>query len=161
MSLLIRSATAADVPLLIHFIGALAEYEKLRHQVRATPELLITHLFAESPKAEAVIAELNGEPAGFALFFHNFSTFEARPGLYLEDLYVEPKARGHGLGRALLRHLAQLALERNCARFEWAVLDWNSPAIDFYRSVGAIPMQEWTTQRLEGEALRRLAQDAS
>jgi GNAT superfamily N-acetyltransferase len=151
----------ADVPLLLHFIGALADYEKLRHRVQATPELLEMHLFGASPRAEAIIAELDGVPRGFALFFHNFSTFQARPGLYLEDLYVEPQARSRGLGRLLLSHLAKVAFERRCARMEWMVLDWNTPALDFYRSVGAVPQDGWTTQRLEGEALQRLARSAS
>jgi GNAT superfamily N-acetyltransferase len=157
MTISIRDAEAGDIDLIHELILALADYEKLRHEVRADRDLLAQHLFGEQPKAEVLIAEQNGEAVGFALFFHNFSTFEGRPGIYLEDLYVKPEARGAGAGKALLRHLAQLALDRGCARLEWAVLDWNEPAIDFYRSIGARPMSEWIVQRLEGETLATLA----
>jgi GNAT superfamily N-acetyltransferase len=153
----IRSATPADIPLILQLIGELAEYEKLAHEARARAEDLETHLFGPRPRAEAVIAEVDGAPAGFALFFHNFSTFHGKPGLYLEDLYVRPPFRGQGVGKRLLAHLAALALERGCARFEWSVLDWNTPAIDFYRGLGARPMDEWIVHRLDGEALRALA----
>lgn len=157
MSITIRQATPADLPLIFGFICDLAEYEKLRHEVHTDPEALAPHLFGPSPKAEVLIGELDREPKGFALFFHNFSTFEGKPGLYLEDLYVEPAARGSGLGKAFLARLAALALERKCARLEWAVLDWNAPAIAFYQSLGAKPMDEWTVNRVEGAALSELA----
>lgn len=153
----IRPAVPADVEIILGFICALADYERLRHEVRADRALLEAHLFGDRPRAEVLIGELDGKPAGFALFFHNFSTFEARPGIYLEDLFVDEAARGAGLGKALLTRLAALAVERGCARLEWAVLDWNSPAIDFYRSIGARPLDDWTIQRLDGEALLRLA----
>ena len=157
MSLSIRPATVADVALVLTFIRDLAEYERLAHEVVATEPLLRETLFGERPGAEVVIAELDGEPVGFALFFHNFSTFLGRPGLYLEDLFVRPAARGHGVGRALLARLAAIAVERGCGRFEWSVLDWNEPAIGFYRKLGAVPLDDWTVQRVTGEALHRLA----
>ena len=157
MTLSIRCATAGDLELIHRFICDLAEYERLRHQVRADIETLGAHLFGETPKAEVLIGEIVGVPRGFALYFHNFSTFEGRPGLYLEDLFVDPEARGSGLGKALLARLARLAIERGCARLEWAVLDWNTPAIDFYRSLGARPMDQWTVNRLDGRALADLA----
>lgn len=156
----IRSATAADVPLILEFIKGLAEYEKLAHEVVADEALLREQLFGESPAkagAEVVIAYLAGAPVGFALFFHNFSTFLGRRGIYLEDLFVKPEVRGHGVGRALLVHLARLAVERGCGRFEWAVLNWNEPAIKFYESLGAKPMNDWTVYRVTGEALKELA----
>lgn len=156
----IRSATAADVPLILEFIKGLAEYEKLAHEVVADEALLREQLFGESPakaEAEVVIAYLAGVPVGFALFFHNFSTFLGRRGIYLEDLFVKPEVRGHGVGRALLAHLARLAVERGCGRFEWAVLNWNEPAIKFYESLGAKPMNDWTVYRVTGEALKELA----
>ena len=155
MSLTIREATRADVPLILTFIRELAEYEKLLHEVEATEADLAETLFGARPYAEVVIAESEGNPAGFALFFHNYSTFAGRPGIYLEDLYVRPAARGKGVGRALLAHLADLALARGCARLEWAVLDWNRAAIAFYESLGARAMDEWTVYRLSGETLRR------
>ncbi len=158
MTISIRPANIADIDLIFRFICDLADFEKLRHEVRADPVTLGKSLFGPSPKAEALIGEVDGVPRGFALFFHNFSTFEGRPGIYLEDLYVEPEARGAGLGGALLARLAALAVERDCARLEWAVLDWNEPAIRFYRSIGAQPKQEWIIQRLEGKALTSLAQ---
>jgi len=155
MSLTIREATRADVPLILTFIRELAEYEKLLHEVEATEADLAETLFGSTPRAEVVIAESDGSPVGFALFFHNYSTFAGRPGIYLEDLYVRPAARGKGVGRALLAHLADLALARGCARLEWAVLDWNRAAIAFYESLGARAMDEWTVYRLSGETLRR------
>ena len=157
MTLSIRPATAADLPLIAQLIRELAEYEKLAHEVRFDEAVLGAKLFGARPYAEVVIGELSGIPQGFALFFHNFSTFEGRPGIYLEDLFVRPSARGSGLGKALLSHLAALAVERDCARLEWSVLDWNAPAIGFYRRIGAVGMDEWTVQRLEGEALHALA----
>ncbi len=151
-----RPATPADVPAILVFIRALADYEKLTHQVVATEASLHAHLFAPRPAAEVLIGELDGRPVGFALFFPNFSTFLARPGLYLEDLFVLPDARGRGVGRALLTAVARLAVERDAGRLEWAVLDWNAPAIEFYRSVGAVPMDDWTTMRVTGDALSQL-----
>jgi GNAT superfamily N-acetyltransferase len=156
----IRPATEADVPLILRFIRELAEYERLLHEVVATEDGLRATLFGPRPAAEVVIAEADGEALGFALFFHNYSTFLAQPGLYLEDLYVRPEARGRGTGRALLAHLARLALERGCGRLEWWVLDWNTSAIRFYRSLGAQPMDEWTVFRLTGPDLARLADEA-
>jgi GNAT superfamily N-acetyltransferase len=159
MTITIRAATLEDIDTIHDFICALADYEKLRHEVRADPDTLARHLFGPNPHAEVLIAERDdAAPIGFALFFYNFSTFEGRPGIYLEDLYVIPEARGSGAGKALLARLAQLAVERDCARLEWSVLDWNTPAIDFYRSIGAQPMEEWTVQRLSGDALAALAQ---
>ena len=157
MTITIRSAIASDLDLIYDFICALATYEKLRHEVRADKVLLGCHLFGDAPKAEVLIGEIDGAPRGFALFFHNFSTFEGKPGLYLEDLFVEEAARGSGLGKAFLAKLAQLALERGCARLEWSVLDWNEPALAFYRTLGATPMEEWTVQRVDGDALMKLA----
>jgi GNAT superfamily N-acetyltransferase len=153
----VRAAAPADVPLLLELIRALAEYEKLSHQVVATEELLTETLFGPRPVAEAIIGELDGAPAGFAIFFQSYSTFLARRGLYLEDLFVRPALRGRGVGRALFVHLAQLAVARGCGRFEWSVLDWNQPAIGFYKSLGAEPMSEWTVFRLTGEALVKAA----
>jgi GNAT superfamily N-acetyltransferase len=153
----ITSASEQDVPRILTFIRALAEYERLADAVVATEEGLRRSLFGPRPYAECVIARLNGEPAGFALFFHNFSTFLAQPGIYLEDLFVNPEFRGRGVGRALLRHLARLTRERNCGRLEWSVLDWNESAIGFYKSIGATPLDDWTIFRLRGEALTRLA----
>ena len=156
MSISIRSATRADLGLIAQLIRDLAEYEKLAHEVRFDEAVLGQKLFGPRPYAEVVIGELDGEAQGFALFFHNFSTFEGRPGIYLEDLYVRQTARGSGLGKALLAHLAALAVERDCARLEWSVLDWNAPAIGFYRQLGARAMDEWTGMRLDGEALNAL-----
>jgi GNAT superfamily N-acetyltransferase len=153
----LRSATSADIPHVLAFIRELAEYEKLAHEAVADEATLATHLFGEHPAAEVVIAEVNGQPAGFALFFHNFSTFLGQRGLYLEDLFVRPQYRGLGLGKRLMVHLAQLATQRGCGRFEWSVLDWNEPAIRFYRSLGATGLDEWTVQRVSGDALRTLA----
>jgi GNAT superfamily N-acetyltransferase len=153
----VRPATEADVALIVRFIRGLAEYERLLHECHATEEKIRLSLFGDRRDAEVVIAEVAGEPAGFALFFHNYSTFLAQRGLYLEDLFVLPEHRGAGVGRALLRHLARLALDRDCGRLEWWVLDWNEPAVRFYRSLGAEPMDQWTVNRLTGDALRRLA----
>ncbi|MDB5700030.1 MAG: family N-acetyltransferase, partial [Sphingomonadales bacterium] len=147
----------ADLDRIIAFISALADYEKLADEVRLDRETLCAHLFGDRPMAEVLIAELNAEPVGFALFFHNFSTFEGKPGIYLEDLYVDPASRGSGAGRALLSRLAALAIERGCARLEWSVLDWNEPAIRFYKSLGAVPMDGWTINRVDGPALIELA----
>jgi len=157
MPLLIRDAVPQDIDLIHGFILALADYEHLAHEVRTDKAMLARHLFGDRPMAEVLIADLDGAAIGFALFFHNFSTFEGRPGLYLEDLFVAPEARGLGAGKALLVRLAQLAVERDCARLEWWVLDWNTPAIDFYRSLGARPMDEWTVNRVDGPALLALA----
>jgi GNAT superfamily N-acetyltransferase len=153
----LRAAEPADVPLILEFIRALAEYERLSHECVATEELLHESLFGPRPVAEAVLAFAGDEPAGFALFFHNYSTFLSRRGLYLEDLFVHPHWRGRGLGRLLLIHLARIAVDRGCGRMEWSVLNWNTPAIEFYRSLGAKPMDEWTVYRLTGEELERLA----
>ena len=143
--------------MILGFIRKLAEYEKLSQQVTATEELLRETLFGERRVAEVLIAYLENEPAGFALYFHNFSTFLGRPGVYLEDLFVEPVHRGKGIGKALLIEVAQIAKERGCGRFEWAVLDWNQPAIEFYRRLGANPLDDWTIFRVTAEALDRLA----
>jgi GNAT superfamily N-acetyltransferase len=157
MTISIRSATRADLQLIAQFIRDLAEYEKLAHEVRFDEAVLGDRLFGARPYAEVLIGEIDGVAQGFALFFHNFSTFEGRPGIYLEDLFVRPEARGSGLGKALLKALAALAVERDCARLEWWVLDWNEPAIQFYKKLGAKPMEEWTTFRVDGDALRELA----
>jgi GNAT superfamily N-acetyltransferase len=154
----LRAATRADVPDILRLIRALAEYEKLAHEVVATEAALADSLFGPRPAAEVLLAEDGGRGIGFALFFQNYSTFLAKPGLYLEDLFVEPTSRGHGVGKALLKAVARLAVERGCGRFEWAVLDWNEPAIGFYKSLGAKPLADWTVMRVTGEALRRLAQ---
>ena len=153
----IRGATEDDVPLLLSLIKELAEYERLSHEVVATEEMLRGSLFGERRVAEALLGYLGDDPAGFALFFHNFSTFLGRPGIYLEDLYVRPEFRGAGVGRALLVHLAGLARERDCGRLEWSVLDWNEPAIGFYKGIGASPVSGWTVYRVTGEALEELA----
>ncbi len=153
----IRRATADDVPTILRLIRELAEFERLSHEMVASEDLLRETLFGTRPGAEVVIAEANDEVSGFALFFPNFSTFLGRPGLYLEDLYVRPKFRGQGHGEQLLRHLAGLCVERNYGRLEWSVLDWNQRAIDFYKALGAKPMDDWTVFRVTGEALSRLA----
>ncbi len=153
----VREATPADLHLIARFIRDLADYERLADAVEFDDETLRRYLFGERPYAEVLIAEEeSGEPAGFALFFHNFSTFLGRPGLYLEDLFVRPEARGQGLGKALLVRLARLAVERGCGRVEWAVLNWNRPSIEFYEALGARPNSEWTVYRLSGEALESL-----
>jgi len=153
----IWAATEDDVPLILSFIRELAEYERLSHEVVATEEALRNALFGERRVAEVVLGYLGDDPAGFALFFHNFSTFLGKPGIYLEDLYVRPGYRSAGVGRALLVHLARLATERGCGRLEWSVLDWNEPAIGFYRGIGASPVSGWTVYRVTGEALEDLA----
>jgi GNAT superfamily N-acetyltransferase len=156
----IRPVRADEVDLVLEFIRELAEYERLAHEVTATRADIEAALFGARPYAEAIIGCIDGQPCGFALFFHNFSTFLGRPGLYLEDLYVRPASRGRGLGRRMLAWLARLALQRGCGRFEWAVLDWNEPALRVYRGLGARAADEWTLQRLTGEALARLAAQA-
>lgn len=157
MSLQIRPATVEDTPLILRFIRDLAEYEKLTHEVEATEERLRATLFpAESrPLAECFLAFAGNEPAGFAIFFTNYSTFLAKPGLYLEDLFIRPEFRGRGIGKGLLLHLAKLANARGCGRMEWTVLDWNQPAIDFYESLGAVRKKEWQICRLTGDALEQ------
>jgi GNAT superfamily N-acetyltransferase len=157
VALSIREAVPGDLPLISALIRALAEYEKLSHEVRFDEAVLHEKLFGKRPYAEVLIGEVDGEPRGFALFFHNFSTFEGRPGIYLEDLFVMPEARGMGLGKALLAELARIAVARDCARLEWWVLDWNEPSIAFYKSLGSKPMDEWTVMRVDGAALAELA----
>ena len=157
MTVSIRPAVLADVPLILRFVRDLAEYERSADKVAVDERSMRDALFSKRPAAEAVIAELDGKAVGFALFFQNFSTWVGRSGIYLEDLYVDPEARGAGVGKALLTHVARLAVNRGCERFEWAVLDWNEPAIGFYKSLGAVPMDEWTVYRLSGEALKRAA----
>lgn len=159
-TLTLRSATADDVPLILTLIRDLARYEKLEHQVVATEELLKQTLFGERPAAEVIIAEEDGKAAGFALFFHNYSTFLGKRGIYLEDLFVKPEARGRGYGKALLARLAAIARERDCGRVEWAVLDWNASAIAFYESLGAKMLNDWRIFRLIGEPLESLAEKA-
>ena len=156
--ILVRSASIEDVTLIHSFIKELAEYERLSHEVVATEEMLREQLFGERPVAEVLIADRGGDAAGFALFFHTFSTFLGKPGIYLEDLYVRPEFRGSGVGRALLVHLGRLAKERGCGRIEWAVLDWNEPAIGFYGSIGASPVSGWTVYRVTGKALEVLGE---
>ncbi len=153
----IRPARPGDESLVLALIRELADYERLAHEVTATGAEVAEALFGDRPAAEALIGCLDGEPVGFALFFHNYSTFLGRRGLYLEDLFVRPAARGHGLGQALLARLAAIALERRCGRLEWSVLDWNEPAIRFYRALGAKAMDGWTVYRLDGEALSAVA----
>lgn len=155
----LRLAEPADVRVIADLIRGLARFEKLENEVKLTDELLAAGLFGPRPYAEAVLAEVEGHAVGFALFFHNFSTFLGRPGIYLEDLFVVPEHRGNGIGRSLLVHLAHLAVERGCGRLDWAVLDWNSEAIAFYERLGARPNSEWTTYRVTGEALIRLARE--
>ena len=155
----IRLAVEQDVPLILSFIKGLAEYERLSHEVTATEELLRDTLFTGRRVAEVLIGEDEGTPVGFALFFHNYSTFLGRPGIYLEDLYVKPEVRGRGFGKVLLTYLAKLAADRGCGRVEWAVLDWNEPAIRFYQKLGAEAMDGWTVHRLTGDALDRLAEE--
>ena len=157
MATSIRPATPADLPLIADLIRALAEYEKLAAEVRFDEATLGEKLFGPRPYAEVLIGEVDGEAQGFALFFHNFSTFEGKPGIYLEDLFVRPEARGAGLGKALLAELARISVERDCARLEWWVLDWNEPSIGFYKSLGARAMDEWTVMRVDGAALQALA----
>ena len=154
----IERATERDVPLIFRLIQGLADYEKLAHEVSATEAGLRETLFGARPAADVIIAYAGETPAGFALFFPNYSTFLGKPGLYLEDLFVLPEWRGHGFGLALMKRLARIAVERGCGRFEWSVLDWNEPAIGFYKKLGAVPMEDWTVFRLTGSALTRLAQ---
>lgn len=156
-SLQIRAATEDDIPIVLRFIRQLADYERLSHEVVASEELLRRNLFGTRPVAEVVLGHYEQRAVAFAVFFHNFSTFLGKPGLYLEDLFVVPEMRGKGFGQQMLTYLARLALERNCGRFEWSVLDWNDPAIRFYKNLGAVPMNEWTVFRLTGKALERLA----
>ena len=153
----IRKAQPTDIPIILHFIHGLASYEKLEHAVVADEAKLTSTLFGPRPYAEVLLAHWDAQPAGFALFFHNYSTFRAAPGIYLEDLYVLPALRGKGIGKALLKELARLAVNRGCARLEWSVLDWNAPAIAFYKSIGAEPQDEWTIFRVTDESLNRLA----
>jgi GNAT superfamily N-acetyltransferase len=153
----IRPATEADLGTIEELIRALAEYERMADEVVMDAELLRKGLFGDRPYAEVLIAEVDDEAVGFALFFHNFSTFLGRPGIYLEDLFVKPEHRGSGLGKALLKRLAEIAVERDCGRMEWAVLDWNEPSIGFYKKLGARPNDDWTVYRLTGEALQKLA----
>lgn len=159
MTLVIRPAEAADVPVIAELIRGLARFEKLEHDVTMTEELLAQNLFGPHRYAETLLAEDGAAPVGFALFFHNFSTFLALPGIYLEDLFVVPEHRGRGIGRSLLQRLAQIAVERGCGRLEWSVLDWNRDAIGFYERLGARPNNEWTVYRLTGEALASLGRE--
>jgi GNAT superfamily N-acetyltransferase len=154
----IISATQKDIPHILEFIRALAVYEKLESEVVVTEELLLKNLFGEKPFAEVIFYEVDSTKVGFALFFNNFSTFLGLPGIYLEDLFVKPEFRGKGYGKKLLVHLAKLAVERGYGRLEWSVLDWNKPALDFYASINAAPMSEWTAQRLSGNSLKALAE---
>jgi GNAT superfamily N-acetyltransferase len=156
----IRPARPDDAELLVNLVRELAVYEKLEEHARATPDDFRTHLFGPRPAAEAAVSEVDGEPVGFALWFSTFSTFRGQPGLYLEDIFVKPGFRGRGIGKGLLAAVARRAVERGCGRLEWSVLDWNAPAIGFYRSLGARPMDEWTVYRIDDEPLRRLAQIA-
>jgi GNAT superfamily N-acetyltransferase len=158
MSVSVRVASPADAPLILRFIRELAEYERLLHEVEATEDDVRRDLFGENPRAFCEIAEADGEPVGFALWFYNYSTFRGRAGIYLEDLFVEPAARGLGAGKALLRRLAQRCVEADLGRLEWAVLDWNAPSIEFYDSLGAAAKDDWTVRRLDGEALAQLAE---
>ena len=153
----IRQATSVDTPLILSFIKKLAVYEKLEHKVTATEEILRETLFGERRYAEVVLGYYGDQPVAFALFFHNYSTFLGKPGIYLEDLFVDEEHRGKGFGKALLVYLSRLTKERNCGRLEWAVLNWNEPSINFYKSLGATPMDEWNVFRLTGEALDNLA----
>ena len=153
----IEPARPADAALIVALVRELAEYERLLQDVRITTDDVRRDLFGPRAFAEAVIARVGDEPVGFALWFHNYSTFAGRPGLYLEDLFVRPAFRGRGYGEALLRYLARVTVERGCARFEWSVLDWNEPALAFYRKLGAVPMDDWTVQRVSGDALLALA----
>lgn len=157
MTIALRRGASADLPLICELIAELAAYKQLSHALRFDPEVMGTHLFGPHPKAEVLIGEIDGVAQGFALFFHNFSTFEGRPGLYLEDIFVRPAVRGLGLGTALLAHLARLAIERGCARMEFAVLDWNTPTIGFYKALGARAMSDWTVMRIDDGALVKLA----
>ena len=156
--LIIRKGTEKDVTIILDLIKALADYEKAPNEVIADEKILLQNLFGEKPYAETLIAEYNGEPAGFALFFHNFSTWIGKPGIYLEDLFVKPHLRGKGIGKRLLVQIAKIAIERDCGRFEWSVLDWNEPSIQFYKNLGAKPMDEWTTFRMTEKQLKALSE---
>ena len=156
---IIRFATKEDLPLILSFIQELAEYEKLSSEVSTTEKDLEQTLFCENPVAEVIIGELNNQPVAFAIFFRNYSTFLGKPGLYLEDLYVKPEARSKGLGKVMISYIAKIAVERSYGRFEWSVLDWNEPAINFYKKLGAIAMSDWTVQRLTGTNLLKLANE--
>jgi len=158
--LLIRPSTSEDVPLILDFIRGIAEYEKLSYEVTATEADIRESFFGKHPAAECILAFWDGRPSGFAVYFHNFSTFLGKAGLYLEDLFVRQEFRGKGIGRALLLHLAGIARERKCRRYEWAVLDWNTPAIEFYKKLGAKPMDEWTVYRLDKKGIARLADES-
>ncbi|MEX8194076.1 GNAT family N-acetyltransferase [Comamonas guangdongensis] len=153
----IRPATEQDIDLILHFVRELAIYEKAEHEVLATPEHVRRTLFCANPAVFGLICEVDGKAVGFAVYFFNYSTWQGQHGLYLEDLYVTPDARGHGAGKALLQHLAQIAVDRNCGRFEWSVLDWNTPSIQFYDRLGALPQNEWIRYRMTGTALQALA----
>jgi GNAT superfamily N-acetyltransferase len=153
----IRQATIDDVPLILQYIRELAGYERLAHEAVATPESLVRDGFSGEPYFHCVLAEWTGQPAGFALYFFNYSTFQGRPGLYLEDLFVRPEFRGRGIGRGLLIYLARIAIEKNCGRYQWQVLDWNTPSLEFYKSLGAKIMEAWLTMRVSGDDIRRLA----
>jgi GNAT superfamily N-acetyltransferase len=157
VNFLIRQATEQDVPLIFSFIRGLAEYERLSHEVVATEEILRQSLFGPRPVAEVLLGFADEKPVAFAVFFHNFSTFLGRPGLYLEDLFVIPEMRGQGFGKAMLVELARIARQRDCGRFEWSVLDWNDTAVGFYKKLGAVLMQDWRIMRVTGQALERLA----
>lgn len=155
--LVIRKGTEKDVSIILDLIKALADYEKAPNEVIANEKILLQNLFGDKPYAETLIAEYGGVPAGFALFFHNFSTWVGKPGIYLEDLFVKPHLRGKGIGKKLLVQIAKIAVERNCGRFEWSVLDWNEPSIQFYKNLGAKPMNEWTTFRMTEQQIKVLA----
>ena len=157
MSATLRPATIDDAPTIVNLIRELAIYEKLEYQVQATPEALARHLFGDRPAAEVILAEVDHQAVGFALFFGNFSSFRSQPGLYLEDIFVRSEHRGQGIGKALLARVARIAVDRGCGRLEWSVLDWNQPSIDFYRAKGAVPMDEWTVFRVTDAALIALA----
>ena len=153
----IRPATEQDIDLILHFVRELAIYEKAEDEAKATPEHVRRTLFCEHPAVFGLICEVNGKAVGFAVYFFNYSTWQGQHGLYLEDLYVTPDARGHGAGKALLQHLAQIAIDKNCGRFEWSCLDWNTPSLKFYDSLGALPQTEWIRYRMTGDALQALA----
>jgi GNAT superfamily N-acetyltransferase len=153
----IRFAIEEDVPLILSLIKGIAEYEKLLHEVIATEVLLSENLFGKRRTAEVILAYYKNEPAGFALFFHNFSTFVGKPGIYLEDIFIKPELRGKGIGKILLAYLGKLAIERDCGRIEWSVLDWNESAIQFYKKLGALPMEEWTVFRITSDRMKNLA----
>ena len=160
MAITIRPAQITDTETILHFIKELAIYEKAEHEAKATPEHIHNTLFCETPHAHGLICEHNGQPIGFAIYFFSYYTWQGQYGIYLEDLYVSPQSRGLGAGKQLLTHLAGIAVEKDCGRFEWSVLDWNQPAIDFYESLGAKPQGEWIRYRLDGDALKALGSQA-